>query len=110
MTINQELPYYAVIFTSTQTDSIAGYELMAQEMEALAKIQLGYLGMVSARSQVGITVSYWATLKDIAQWKLQADHSLAQQKRKSDWYEKYSVQICKVERSYGFDKELKEGK
>jgi len=29
MTINQELPYYAVIFTSTQTDSIAGYELMA---------------------------------------------------------------------------------
>ncbi len=105
MTINHGPNYYAVIFTSLQTDSLIGYEEMAQEMEALAKIQPGFLGMVSARSQVGITVSYWVTLRDIAQWKLQADHSLAQQKGKSDWYARYTVQICKVERSYSFDKE-----
>jgi heme-degrading monooxygenase HmoA len=103
--IHHAPPYYAVIFTSTQTDFLSGYEEMAHEMESLAKIQPGYLGMVSARNQVGITVSYWATLRDIAHWKSQADHSLAQQKGKSVWYERYSVQICKVERAYSFDKE-----
>lgn len=32
-------PYYAVIFTSTQTEDINGYTEMAQKMEDLAKQQ-----------------------------------------------------------------------
>jgi heme-degrading monooxygenase HmoA len=34
-------------------------------MEELAKNQKGYLGIESARSETGITVSYWQTLDDI---------------------------------------------
>lgn len=54
-------PYYAVIFTSTQNENIEGYSEMANKMEHLAKQQKGFLGIDSARNEVGITVSYWET-------------------------------------------------
>ena len=50
-------PYYAVIFTTILTDTTVGYEETAEKMEKLAKLQPGYLGIESARSEVGITVS-----------------------------------------------------
>lgn len=96
--------YYAVIFTSIRTDGDKGYAAMAVEMEKLARRQPGFIGMESARDQVGITVSYWETLEDIARWKSQADHLVAQQKGRSDWYRWYRVRICSVERDYEFNR------
>jgi len=98
-------PYYAVIFTSNSTKEDQGYADMALEMEHLASKQPGFLGMESARKTIGITVSYWESLEAIAKWKAQTDHLLAQQKGKTQWYQKYSVRICKVEREYHFLKE-----
>ena len=49
----------------------------------------------------GITVSYWRTLEDIANWKKQSEHLEAQAKGKKVWYAHYEVRICKVERQYG---------
>ncbi|MEK4967480.1 antibiotic biosynthesis monooxygenase [Cytobacillus sp. FSL R7-0696] len=103
----QELPstYYAVIFTSKRTIGDNGYEKMALAMEDLAQKEEGFLGIESARdSQLGITVSYWATFEDIKRWKDHAAHKVAQEKGKSDWYENYQVRICKVEESYGFER------
>lgn len=96
-------PYYAVIFTSIQKDVIEGYHEMAEKMNALAKLQPGFLGMDGARNQIGITVSYWESLEDIKNWKQQSDHLQAQLKGKKDWYSWYNVKICKVEREYHFD-------
>lgn len=98
-------PYYAVIFTSTRTEDYNGYEEMAELMETLAKQQDGFISIDSARSEVGITVSYWNSLEAIKEWKQQTDHVLAQQKGRKDWYSWYSVRICKVEREYEFTKE-----
>ncbi|WP_370477535.1 antibiotic biosynthesis monooxygenase family protein [Tamlana flava] len=95
-------PYYAVIFTSTQKENIEGYPEMANKMETLAKQQTGYLGMDSARNNVGITVSYWKNLEAIKNWKQQSDHVIAQHKGRKDWYSWYNVKICKVEREYEF--------
>ncbi len=95
-------PYYAVIFTSTQTDTLEGYYEMAEHMEVLAKQQPGFLGMESARNGLGITVSYWESLDAIKSWKLQSDHLVAQQKGRFDFYNWYKVRICKVERDYEF--------
>ena len=95
-------PYYAVIFTSTQKEDIEGYAEMANQMEALAKTQDGFLGMDSARNEVGITVSYWESLEAIKNWKQHTDHLVAQQKGRQDWYSWYNVKICKVEREYKF--------
>ena len=96
--------YYAVIFTSAHSKNTDGYNDMANQMEALAKTQDGYLGIENARDSVGITVSYWESLEAIKNWKQQSDHLLAQQKGKQDWYSWYKVRICKVEREYEFFK------
>lgn len=102
ITMNNNKPYYAVIFTSTRTENVKGYTDMANHMEALAKQQSGFLGIESARDNIGITVSYWESIDAIKNWKQQTDHIVAQQKGREDWYNWYKVRICKVERDYEF--------
>ncbi len=94
-------PYYAVIFTSLRTAADDGYAAMAIQMEELAKQQRGYLGIESAREDVGITISYWKDLESIRHWKLQVDHQLAQKLGREKWYSQYKTRICLVERDYG---------
>ena len=94
-------PYYAVIFTSIRTGVDSGYEEVAQRMVELAAEQPGFLGVESAREEVGITVSYWRDPDSIAAWKRHAEHQIAQERGKQDWYSAYKTRICKVEREYG---------
>jgi len=96
-------PYYAVIFTSIKTDDDKGYTKMSDKMIELAKQQAGFLGIESARDELGITVSYWNSLKAIQLWKQNVDHTEAREKGKSIWYQQFKVRICKVERDYGFE-------
>lgn len=96
-------PYYAVIFSSVRTEIDEGYITMAQQMEELAAKQPGYLGHESAREQLGITISYWSNLDAIKNWKLVAEHVLAQQMGREKWYRSYKTRICLVERDYEFD-------
>ncbi|HAV53803.1 MAG TPA: antibiotic biosynthesis monooxygenase [Aequorivita sp.] len=96
-------PYYAVIFTSVQTENIEGYTDMADSMETLAKQQPGFLGIESARNDIGITVSYWQSLESIKKWKENLDHLTAQKKGREQWYSYYKVRVCKVERDYEFN-------
>lgn len=102
--MNSTKPYYAVIFTNTRTKGDHGYADMAEKMESLARGQPGYLGFESARDELGISVSYWESLKAIADWKQQADHTFAQQEGIEKWYAWYKVRICLVEREYEFTK------
>lgn len=99
-------PYYAVIFTSERTAGENGYGEMAQKMFELAREQRGFLGVESAREGLGITVSYWATLEDIANWKRHEEHLIAQRKGAETWYQSYKTRVCLVERDYGFEKKL----
>lgn len=94
--------YYTVIFTSTRTEIEEGYAEMAEKMEQLAKQQPGFIGVESARNEIGITVSYWKSLEAIKNWKMNLDHLEAQQKGRSTWYKNYKVRIAKVEREYEF--------
>ena len=96
-------PYYAVIFTSVRTDHHHGYDDMAARMAELASRQPGYLGLESARDQVGITVSYWQDLASIKAWKADVEHLVAQKTGRSDWYARYTTRIAKVERDYSFE-------
>ena len=95
-------PYYAVIFTSLRTDGDHGYSETATLMEELSKEIDGYLGIESARAEIGITVSYWSSLESIKTWKQQTDHRMAQKKGREQWYSAFKVRICKVERDYEF--------
>lgn len=79
-------PYYAVIFTSIQNQDTEGYAEMAEEMLKLAEQQEGFLGAESARNEIGITVSYWASTDAIKKWKENSRHQLAQKLGKEKWY------------------------
>lgn len=95
-------PYYAVIFSSRRTPTDKGYADMAKAMLELAARQPGFLGADSARNEdgFGITVSYWASLEAISNWKANSEHLVAQRLGKTRWYEHFELRIAKVERVY----------
>jgi heme-degrading monooxygenase HmoA len=95
-------PYYAVIFSSLRTPEDRGYGAMADRMLELATQQPGYLGAESARDPAGfgITVSYWLSMESISDWKANAEHKIAQESGRRDWYAHYELRIARVERAY----------
>jgi heme-degrading monooxygenase HmoA len=99
-----EPPYYAVIFSSLRNaDDEAGYAAAAQRMLELAALQPGFLGAESARGAdgFGITVSYWASERDISAWKHQAEHAATRAHGRKHWYAHFELRVAKVERAYG---------
>ena len=96
-------PYYAVIFTSLRSELDDGYAQTAQRMEELAAGRRGFLGIESVREGAqGITLSYWADLEAIREWKADLEHAEAQRLGRERWYERYSVRVARVERAYDF--------
>ena len=95
-------PYYAVIFSSLRTPGDEGYAAMADRMVELAQHQPGFLGVESARGTdgFGITVSYWTSLEAIAHWRAHAEHRVAQETGKAQWYDHYALRVALVERAY----------
>jgi heme-degrading monooxygenase HmoA len=96
---------FAVIFSSQQSaepEDLKGYDATSTAMVELAKKQPGFIGIESARSAsgFGITVSYWESLEAIEAWKAHEKHRVAQARGKSQFYERYSVKVCRVERAY----------
>ena len=97
-------PYYAVIFTSARTEIEDNYAETADKMVELAQEQDGFLGIEFAREESGITVSYWRDLEAIKNWRENAEHTMAREKGRKDWYKAFKTRISKVERDYGFEK------
>jgi heme-degrading monooxygenase HmoA len=95
-------PYYAVIFTSSRTEGDNGYSKMGEKMVEFASQQPGFLGIESAREEVGISVSYWFDLDSIKKWKNNIEHLKAQTLGKEKWYSSFKTRIAKVERDYSF--------
>jgi heme-degrading monooxygenase HmoA len=95
-----EPPYYAVIFSSLSTEVGAAYAETAARMVELAAQQPGFLGVESARENLGITISYWIDLDSIKAWKRDAEHLMAQKMGREKWYSSYKVRIARVERDY----------
>jgi len=96
-------PYLAVIFCSQRKPGDHGYGATADRMMELAAEQPGYLGVETVRDPggFGITVSYWRSEEDIRHWRRNAEHALAREKGRRDWYEHYELRVAKVERAYG---------
>lgn len=97
---------YAVIFSSqhaAEPAALQGYAELSDAMAELARKQPGFIAIESARGTdgFGITVSYWDSLESIEAWKNDVKHRAAQERGKSRFYERYSVKVCSVERSYG---------
>lgn len=95
---------YAVIFSSQRTEGDNDYGAMASRMVELAKQQPGFMGVESVRNAegFGITVSYWESLEAIRNWRRNEEHLIAQARGKGEWYSRYEIKICQVERAYAF--------
>lgn len=105
LTTTPRPPYYAVIFSSIRTvDDDEGYAAMADYMVELASRQPGFLGVESAREEVGITVSYWRDLESIRTWKADAEHTAARNLGRERWYDGFVTRIALVERDYAFSR------
>jgi heme-degrading monooxygenase HmoA len=100
-----EPPYWAVVFSSRRAadGDDDGYAAMAERMVRLGREQPGFLGIESARDACGfgITVSYWRSEADIAAWKANAEHRLAQDEGQRRWYAHFELRVARVERAYG---------
>lgn len=92
-------PYFAVIFTSLRTDGDNGYADTARRMLDIARQQPGFLGYESARNELGVSVSYWASLEAITAWKNHPAHREVQS-RADEWYRETKIRIARVERDY----------
>jgi len=71
-------------------------------MVLLARDQDGFLGVESARNEIGITVSYWRDLESIKKWKENSEHKTARQNGRKLWYTSFKTRIAKVESDYEF--------
>ena len=85
-----------------------GYGAVAERMVELGSSYDGFLGIESARGAdgLGITVSYWRDEESIAAWKRDTEHQKAQRGGQQTWYADYEVRVAKVERAYGFARDL----
>lgn len=93
----------AVIFVSQRSDADAeGYAAAAAAMEALARAQPGYRGIDSVRDAagLGITVSYWTDEAAAAAWRAHPAHAAIRARGRAVWYDRYSVAVATVARSY----------
>ncbi len=95
-------PYYAVIFTSVRAPGDNGYSEMAEKMAELAKLQEGFLGLESAREDIGISVSYWKDIESIKKWRNNLEHSIAREKGRTLWYKEFKTRIALVNSDYEF--------
>ena len=104
-TFDEPAPYYAVIFATTQSADLTGYAETAGRMVELAAEHDGFLGIDTAHSEIGITVSYWRDEASIAVWKANAEHALARETGRTKWYERYSLRVARVEREYDWSRD-----
>lgn len=95
--------FYAVIFSSTKSDTLEGYAEMDEKMMELAQQQPGYLGYESSNhNNSGIFISYWENKEAIENWRNNLSHQGAKSNAHK-WYKRYLSQICLVESSHLFE-------
>jgi len=103
---NSEIPnrdYYAVIFCSTKSENLEGYQEMDEQIMKLAIEQKGFLGYESAGDlNAGIFISYWENMESIQKWRDNTNHIFAKKQGLDKWYDRFLSQICKVEHSHHF--------
>ncbi len=106
MTFVKPLPdkdFYAVIFSSTKSESREGYSEMDELTMKLASEQPGYLGYESVNNgEKSIFISYWESKEAIDNWRVNATHQMAKSNA-FKWYKRYLSQVCKVESSRLFE-------
>ena len=100
-----EPPYYATVFSSVKRDPRPGYDAMDEAtMRAVTELD-GYLGhQVVHQGDRSLFIAYWRDLEAIDTWREHTLHRMAKEKGRSDWYQRYRFEICRVEQAAEFER------
>lgn len=92
---------FVVIFRAIAKQLNEEYDAMARHLRELALTHYNCREFTAVSDGTEeIALSYWESEDDIKEWKRNADHIVAQQLGRSDWYESYIVEIAEIKRSY----------
>lgn len=92
---------YAVIFRAEINEADQAYAEMAAKLRVLAKEEYGCADFISVtEGNCEISISYWESKEQIAQWKQDSEHLVAQRLGRSHWYKSYHIQVVEVIREY----------
>lgn len=92
---------YVVIFKADAKQLDARYSETAALLRKTALEQFNCIAF-EAVSENGreIALSYWHSEDDILRWRQHTQHLAAQRSALGNWYNAYSVEVAKIERSY----------
>ena len=95
---------YVVIFRASLISLDAQYSQMADALRQRALAEFGCLEFTAvAEGDDEIALSYWHSLDDIARWRVDSEHRVAQALGREAWYSHYRVEIAEIQRHYTAD-------
>jgi uncharacterized protein len=92
---------WTVAFANRRTGADdEGYQETAEEMDALAHAQPGFISVDAVRGSdgVGITVSRWSSIAALVNWRNVGAHKTAQSTGRARWYASYRSDVGRVDR------------
>jgi heme-degrading monooxygenase HmoA len=90
-----------VIFRARIKQFDEQYSKTAARMRELALQEFGCIAFHAVtEGQEEVALSYWPDEKHVQAWRSHPEHLEAQKCGQSEWYESYSVEVARVERSY----------
>jgi heme-degrading monooxygenase HmoA len=95
---------FAVIFRANPAAQDALYSQTVETMRALAFEKYGCVEFITATEKDGqeIAISYWEDEASILRWRKDAEHTLAQELGRTQWYDSYRVQVLEIKREYSY--------
>jgi heme-degrading monooxygenase HmoA len=99
-----------VLFRSKLVEEPAGYDEMAEEMDALARTMAGFIDVKSYKAEDGerLTIVWWENEETLAKWREQARHRVAQRTGREQWYAYYKMDVAEVVRQRNFERAASE--
>lgn len=92
---------FAVIFKAKVKHLDQAYIDTAKRMRDRALNEFNCVDFIAAcEGDQEIAISYWQSEADIAAWRNDSEHQLAQQHGKRDWYSSYEVEVVELRRQY----------
>jgi len=95
---------FAVIFRAKPAVQVELYSQTVARMRELAFEKYGCIDFITATEEDNqeIAISYWEDEASIIRWRQDAEHTLAQELGRSQWYDAYSVQVVEIKREYSY--------
>lgn len=90
-----------VIFRARIKELDEDYSRTAARMRDLALQEFGCIAFHSlTEGRDEIALSYWPDERHVQAWRSHPEHQEAQELGRTRWYESYSVEVARIERSY----------